>query len=105
MKGNATDCHMLIRMIREIKLLQNDPDTGRIFAQPLLISFKHDKNIGNFLVTSLFQTSEQPGTFKCGRHDAKHALSFATLRKYQDPSDQSRSLIISPAPQPMSSTT
>ena len=36
--------------------------------------------------------------------DAKHALSFATLRKYRDPSDQSRSLIISPVPQPMSST-
>ena len=47
------------------KLLQNDPDTGRICSQPPLISFKRDKNIGNFLVRSAFQTSEQPGTFKC----------------------------------------
>ena len=37
-------------------------------------------------------------------HDAKHVLSFATLRKYRDPSDRSRSLIISPVPQQMSST-
>ena len=36
---------------------QNDPDTGRIFSQPPLISFKRDKNIGNFLVRSAFQTS------------------------------------------------
>jgi len=49
------------------KLLQNDPDTGRIFSQPPLISFKRDKNIGKFLVRSVFQTSEQPGTFKCAR--------------------------------------
>ena len=37
-------------------------------------------------------------------HEAKHVLSFATLRKYRHPSDPSRSLIISPVPQPMSST-
>ena len=30
------------------KLLQNDPDTGRIFSQPPLISFKRDKNIVTF---------------------------------------------------------
>ena len=38
-------------------------------------------------------------------HDAKHVLSFATLTKYRDPSDPSRSLIISPVSQPMPSTT
>ena len=47
------------------KLFQNDPDTGRIFLQLPLISFKRDKNIGNFLVRSAFQTSNQAGTFKC----------------------------------------
>ena len=38
--------------LENFKLLtvQNDPDTGRIFSQPPLISFKRDKNIGNFLV-------------------------------------------------------
>ena len=34
-------------------------------------------------------------------HNAKHVLSFATLRKYRDQNDPSISLIISPAPQPM----
>ena len=49
---------------KNFEVLQNDPDTGRIFSQPPLISFKRDKNIGNFLVSSVFQTSDQPGTFK-----------------------------------------
>ena len=37
-------------------------------------------------------------------HDAKHVLSFATLRNLSDPSDPLRSLIILPVPQPMLST-
>ena len=38
-------------------------------------------------------------------HDTKYVLSFAKYRKYWDPSDPSRSLIISPVLQPMSSCT
>ena len=49
------------------KLLQNDPETGRIFSQPPLISFKCDKNVGNVLARSALKTNEQPGTFKCVR--------------------------------------
>ena len=29
-----------------------------VLSQPPLISFKHDKNIGNFLVRSSFQTND-----------------------------------------------
>ena len=36
----------------------------RIFLQPPLISLKCNKNIGNFLVRSAFQ-SDKPRTFKC----------------------------------------
>ena len=39
-----------------------DSETGTIFSQPALISFKRDKNIGNFLVRSSFQTNDQSGT-------------------------------------------
>ena len=35
-------------ILKNLKLLQNDPNTGRIFSQPPLISFKRDKNIVNF---------------------------------------------------------
>ena len=35
-------------ILNNFKLLQNDPETGRIFSQPPLDSFKHDKNVGNF---------------------------------------------------------
>ena len=57
--------------LRNFKLLQNDPDTVRIFAQPPLISFKRDKSIGNILVRGAFQTSDQPGTFNCARARCK----------------------------------
>ena len=42
-------------ILKNFKLLQNDTDTGRIFSQCPLISFKRDKNIGNFLVRRAFQ--------------------------------------------------
>ena len=93
-------------ILKNFKLLQNDPDTGRIFSQPPLISFKRDKNIGNFLVRGAFQTSNQlrPELLNAHAHDAKHVLLFATLRNCRDQSDPLRSLIILLVPQPMSST-
>ena len=92
-------------ILKNFKLLQNDPDTGRIFSQPPLISLKRDKNIGNFLVRSVFQTSEQPGIFKCARAQCK---TCPFIRKVEKISGPKRSIgtqaIISPVPQPMSST-
>ena len=41
-------------ILKNFKLLQNDLYTVRIFSQPPLISFKRDKNVGNFLVRSVF---------------------------------------------------
>ena len=52
-------------ILKKFKLLQNDNETGRIFSQPPLISFKRDKNIGNFLVRSVLKSDDQRGTFKC----------------------------------------
>ena len=54
-------------ILMNFKSLQNDSETGRIFSQPPLISFKRDKNIGNFLVKSVLKSDDQPGTFKCAR--------------------------------------
>ena len=54
-------------ILNNFKILLNDPETGAIFSQPPLISFKRDKNVGNFLVRSAFKTIEKPGTFKCAR--------------------------------------
>ena len=36
-----------------------------------MISFKRDKNVGNFLVKSTFKTIEKPGTLKCTRWRCK----------------------------------
>ena len=58
-------------IFNNLKLLQSDPETGRIFSQPPLISFKSDKYVGNFLVRSALKTNEQPGTFKCARSRCK----------------------------------
>jgi len=41
-------------ILKHFKSLQNDPDTSKIFSQPPLIPFKRDKDIGNFLVRSVF---------------------------------------------------
>jgi len=49
-----------------------------------------------------FKQVNNPVLLNALAHDAKQVLSFATLRKYRDPSDRSRSLIISPVPQLMS---
>ena len=52
-------------ILKNFKLRQNNSETGTIFSQPSLISFKHDKKIGNFLVRNSFQTTDQSGTFIC----------------------------------------
>ena len=70
-KYNAHNHAVKSIILSNFKLLQNDPETGRIFSQPPLISFKRDKNVGNFLVRSALKTNEQPGTFKCARSRCK----------------------------------
>ena len=72
-------------ILKNFKLLQNDADTSRIFSQPPLISFKFDKNIGNFLVRSAFQTSDQPGTFKCARARCKTCPFICIVEKLSGP--------------------
>ena len=62
-------------ILNNFKILQNDPETGAIFSQPPLISFKRDKNVGNFLVKSTFKTIEKPGTFKCA-HSRRKTCPF-----------------------------
>ena len=68
-------------ILKNFKLLQNDPDTGRIFSQPPLISFKRDKNIANFLVRSAFQTSEQH--FNLPNHSMQH-MTVCGLSLHQE---------------------
>ena len=43
------------------------PCSYTFLSQPPLISFKRDKNIGNFLVRSVLKSDDQPVTFKCAR--------------------------------------
>ena len=54
-------------LLKNFKLVQHDPTTAEIFTQPLLISYKRDKNLSNFLVKSTLKSDHQPGTFKCAR--------------------------------------
>ena len=72
-------------ILSNFKLLQNDPETGRIFSQPPLISFKRDKNVGNFLVRSTLKTNELPGTFKCVRSRCKTCLFIVNTSKISGP--------------------
>ena len=72
-------------ILKNFKLLQNDSETGTIFSQPPLISFKRDKNIGNFLVRSSFQTNDQSGTFKCARSRCKTCPFIHNVEKLSGP--------------------
>ena len=72
-------------ILSNFKLLQNDPETGRNFPQLPLISFKRDKNVGNFLVRSALKTNEQPGTFKCARLRCKTCLFIVNTGKISGP--------------------
>ena len=72
-------------ILKNFKLLQNDSETGTIFSQPPLISFKRDKNIGNFLVRSSFQTNDQSGTFKCTRSRCKTCSFIHNVEKISGP--------------------
>ena len=89
-------------ILNNFKLLQNDPETGRIFSQPPLISFKRDKNVGNFLVRSALKTNAQPALSNARAHDAKLVFSLLTLARYRDLSDLLRSPIVSRVPPQMS---
>ena len=88
-------------ILSNFKLLQNDPETGRIFSQPPLISFKRDKNVGNFLEARSKLTSN-PALSNAPAHDAKLVLSLSTLARYRDLSDLLRSPIVSHVPPQMS---
>ena len=68
-------------ILNDFKLLQDDPENGTIFSQPLLISFKREKYVGNFLVRSALKTNEQPGTFKCARSRCKTCLFILNTSK------------------------
>ena len=72
-------------ILKNFKLLQNDSETGTIFSQPPLILFKRDKNIGNFLVRSSFQTNDQSGTFKCARSRCKTCSFIHNVDKISGP--------------------
>ena len=55
------------------------------FRNLLFISFKRDKNVGNFLVRSALKTNEQPGTFKCARSRCKTCLFILNTSKISGP--------------------
>ena len=50
-----------------------------------MISFKRDKNSGNFLVRSSFQTNDQSETFKCARSRCKTCPFIHNVEKMSEP--------------------
>ena len=61
-------------------LLQHDPTTADIFAQPLLISYRR-----NFLVKSKLKSDHQPGTFKCARVRYRTSPFISNANKISGP--------------------
>ena len=50
-----------------------------------MISFKRDKNSGNFLVRSSIQTNDQSETFKCARSRCKTCPFIHNVEKMSEP--------------------
>ena len=61
------------------------PILVEFFSQPPLISFKRDKNIGDVLVRSAFQTSYQQRTFKYARARCKTCPFICNVEKLSGP--------------------
>ena len=72
-------------ILKNFKLLQHDPTTAEIFAQPLHISYKRDKNLSNFLVKSTLKSDHQPGTFKCARVRCRTCPFISNVKKISGP--------------------
>ena len=72
-----------------------------LFLQPPLISFKSDKNTGNFLVSSALKSDINQVLLNAHANDATPLLSTTMRAKSQNPSDRLTSLIAQHAPQQM----
>ena len=72
-------------ILKNSKWLKNDSETDTIVSKPPLISFKRDKNIGNFLVRNSFQTHYQSGTFKRARSRCKTCPFIHNVEKISGP--------------------
>ena len=53
-----TTTQLNLSFLKNLNYSKKDSETGTIFLQPPLISFKCGKNISNFLVRSSFQTND-----------------------------------------------
>ncbi|KAK2552770.1 hypothetical protein P5673_025925 [Acropora cervicornis] len=72
-------------ILKNFKILRNDPETKHMFSLPPLISFKRDKNLGNLLVRSAFKFNDQPGTFTCKRTRCKTCPFLSNTVKISGP--------------------
>ena len=72
-------------ILKNFKTLRDDPETKHIFSLPPLISFKRDKNLGNFLVRSAFNFDNQPRTFTCKRTRCKTCPFISNTVKISGP--------------------
>ena len=63
----------LIKPIANFNLLNSDSSPCNILSQPLLFSFKKDRNLPTFLVKGTLPSNKEPGTFRCSR---KQCLTF-----------------------------
>ena len=88
--GSSTQKFGFINAVKSIilnsfKLLQNDPETGRIFFATSTYFIQTRQNVGNFLFRSALKTNEQPGTFKCARSRCKTCLFTVNTSKISGP--------------------
>ena len=80
-----TTTQLNLLFFKTLNFLRNDSETGTIFSQPPVISFKRDKNSGNFLARSSFQSNDHSGTFKCALSRCKTCPFIHNVEKMSEP--------------------
>ena len=73
--------------LKNFKILCNYPETKHVFPPPPLISFKRDKNIGNFLDRSIVSLTTNQDPSNVNAQDAKLVPLLLTWLRFQDPID------------------
>ena len=77
-------------ILKNFKILRNDPETKPKFPLPPLISFKRDKYISNFLFRIAFTSDRPPVTFKCPQTRCKTCPIISNMVKIRGPNRSSK---------------
>ena len=79
-------------ILKNFNILRYDPETKHMFSVPPLISFKREKNLGNFVVRAHLSLATNQEPSHVNAHNAKLVPLFQAQSRSQEPIDPLKSL-------------